>query len=99
MVLFLSVSCAGFAQEGASGAPNPLDRVITIVGADEAALPIPSPWRQQDIVIPEPDLRQPASVVLPAVEPPIGDSSGPSAASGSLDSRAILAGAAGEPGP
>jgi hypothetical protein len=84
-LLFLVSMCgAGFAQEKADEPSASIDRDITVIGRDETALPIPAPWTQAEIDIPELDPAQPSSPTLPPILPPPGDWPSPAA-----DQRAI----------
>lgn len=55
---------------------GPLDQHITIVGRDEAALPLPSPWEPETYAFPPPDMRRPVSPLAPPFMPPLGDWAG-----------------------
>jgi hypothetical protein len=59
---------------GASDAPTDLPgQAVVIVGADETALPIPEPWKESSLVIPDLVPAPPASVTVPAIQPPAED--------------------------
>ena len=68
-LLFLVSMCgAGFAQEKTTD--GSLDRDVTVVGRDEAALPVPPPKALQEIVLPAVDPEQPSAPIVPPVQPP-----------------------------
>jgi hypothetical protein len=73
LAILLSVCGTAFAQEDAGTTSDSLDREITVVGRDETALPIPAPWTQEDIALPELDPERPTQPTLPAIPPPSGD--------------------------
>ena len=56
--------------------PGPLDQQVTIVGRDEAALPLPSPWEPLPFSFPPADLRRPETPPSPPFQPPLGDWAG-----------------------
>jgi hypothetical protein len=69
---------AAFAQD--SGSPDrSLDREITIVGRDQAAIPIPQPWKQEQVSVPSLDVEAADPHNVPAIQPPTGDWSAPRA--------------------
>jgi hypothetical protein len=83
MIAFLlgAVAAAGAAgaddpMGGVAGAAGPLDQQITIIGRDEAALPLPSPWEPDPYAFPPPDMRRPVSPLSPPFMPPLGDWAG-----------------------
>ena len=49
-----------------------LDSDVTIVGRDDTAIPVPSPWHQEEIAVPEPDMTPPDPMTLPPIPPPLG---------------------------
>lgn len=57
-------------------AAGPLDQQITIIGRDEAALPLPSPWEPVPYAFPPPDMLRPVSPLSPPFMPPLGDWAG-----------------------
>jgi hypothetical protein len=79
MLLLLFAGCrAAFAQD--SGGPDGvLDREITIVGRDQAAIPIPQPWKQEQVSVPNLDVELPDPPDVPAIQPPRGEWSAPGA--------------------
>jgi hypothetical protein len=57
--------------EGTGAADLPgQGQAITIVGADETTLPIPEPWKESGLTVPELVPAPPVSVTVPAIEPP-----------------------------
>ena len=58
------------AQSTDNAGSGALDSDVTIVGKDETAIPVPPPRRQQEVTVPEPDMKPPDPVALPAIPPP-----------------------------
>ena len=75
IVLFLA-SAAGFGQGAPTRAQDSVDTIMTIVGRDEADLPLPPPWRQQTVSVPDFSPWQPPVIYVPPVQPPVGDFNG-----------------------
>jgi hypothetical protein len=77
MILLLFSGCrALFAQDG--GSPDgALDREITIIGRDQASIPIPPPWRQEQVSVPSHDVEPQDPYAVPAVPPPRAEWSAP----------------------
>jgi hypothetical protein len=79
MLLLLFAGCrAAFAQDS-GGAGGALDREITIVGRDQAAIPIPHPWKQEQVSVPSLDVESPDPHNVPAIPPPTAEWSAPPA--------------------
>jgi hypothetical protein len=87
MLLLLFAACrAVFAQDGggaidATRGPSAgtLDGQVTIVGRDQAAIPIPRPSQQELVSVPTLDVEPPLSLEVPAVAPPAAAWSAPRA--------------------
>ncbi len=73
IVLLTAAAAAASGQASASAAPNPIDQDITLVGRDEAALPLPAPWQPAPYEFPALDLQRPIAPLSPPVAPPSGD--------------------------
>lgn len=65
------------AQSADSAGGGTLDSDVTIVGKDETTIPVPAPWHQGEIAVPEPDMTPPDSMTLPPIPPPAGASMTP----------------------
>jgi hypothetical protein len=79
MLLLLFAACrAAFAQDS-GGADGALDREITIVGRDQAAIPIPQPWKQEQVSVPSLSIDPTDPPNVPAIRPPVGEWSAPRA--------------------
>jgi hypothetical protein len=71
IVLLTAAATAASAQSTA--APSPIDQDITLVGRDEAALPLPAPWEPVPFAFPALDMQRPIAPLSPPVPPPSGD--------------------------
>jgi hypothetical protein len=79
MLLLLFTGCrVAFAQDSGS-TDSALNREITIVGRDQAAIPIPQPWKQEQVSVPSLDVEPPDPPEVPAIQPPKGDWAAPRA--------------------
>ena len=68
-LLFLVSMCgAGFAQDRSTD--GSLDRDVTVVGRDEAALPVPPPAAPQEIALPDVGPEQPNTPIVLPIQPP-----------------------------
>ena len=68
-LLFLLSMCeTGFAQEKTTD--SSLDRDVTVVGRDEAALPVPLPGASQEIELPALEPDQPSTPIVPPIQSP-----------------------------
>jgi hypothetical protein len=65
------------AQTADSAGGGTLDSDVTIVGRDETAIPVPPPWHQQEVAVPEPDMTPPDPMTLPPIPPPVGADTSP----------------------
>ena len=74
-LLFLS-SLAGSGQSGPARTAESVDTAITVTGRDETVMPLPLPWRQQAVAVPDFSPWQPPSLAVPAIKPPSDDWSG-----------------------
>jgi len=67
--LFLvSMGGAGFAQDKSTD--GSLDRDVTVVGRDQAALPVPAPGAPQEAALPDVGPEQPVTPIVPPIQPP-----------------------------
>ena len=85
MLMLLSTACSSVFAQAAGGGADSLDREITVIGRDETALPIPLPWKQENISLPSLDVDQPPPPSLPAITPPAGEWSAPTAELQTID--------------
>jgi hypothetical protein len=86
MLMLLSTACSfAFSQAAPGGGADSLDREITVIGRDETALPIPLPWKQENVSLPSLDVEQPSPPRLPAIMPPAGEWSAPTAELKTID--------------
>ena len=60
-------------EESGPAADGPLDQQVTLVGRDEAALPLLPPWQPPAFEFPVPDMRRPPTPLSPPVMPPSGE--------------------------
>jgi hypothetical protein len=76
MVCLIVFSIAGclYAQQSTTPSEAPVDSAVTIMGRDDAVIPVPEPAAVEDeIVLPPLDPSPPESVVVPPVLPSVGD--------------------------
>ncbi|HEY9594694.1 MAG TPA: hypothetical protein VHE79_09470 [Spirochaetia bacterium] len=69
LVVFLCACGLSFAQEAAP-APSSVDADITVTGRDDSVIPVPPPWRQAAITLPEIVPEEVPPLRLPPVPPP-----------------------------
>jgi hypothetical protein len=62
------INATGFAQDKSTD--GSLDRDVTIVGRDQAALPVPPPEAPREVTLPDPGPEQPSAPIVPPVQPP-----------------------------
>jgi hypothetical protein len=67
------IACLLAAVAAAGASEGPLDQQVTLVGRDEAALPLLPPWQPPAFDFPDPDMRRPLTPFSPLVMPPSGD--------------------------
>jgi hypothetical protein len=72
-VMIVLLSAAATAASAQSAASSPIDQDITLVGRDEAALPLPAPWEPIPFAFPALDMQRPVAPLSPPVPPPSGD--------------------------
>ena len=68
---------AGIGETRPAG--SALDRQVTVVGRDQAAIPIPRPLQQEQVSVPTIDMDPPACQEVPVVAPPAAGWSEPRA--------------------
>jgi hypothetical protein len=76
-MLFFSVYCSLPGQDVTGQGPGAVDTDLTVVGRDDAVIPIPLPWQEREIPIPEFDPGPVPAQVVPAIQPPTGAGSFP----------------------
>lgn len=68
LLFLVSMSGAGFAQDKSTD--GSLDRDVTVVGRDQAALPVPPPEAPQEAVMPDMGSEQPITPIVAPIQPP-----------------------------
>lgn len=76
-ILFFSAYCSLPAQDAIGQSPGSVDADLTVVGRDDTVIPIPLPWRELEVPIPEIDPGPVPAQVVPAIQPPPGAGSSP----------------------
>jgi hypothetical protein len=84
LLLLVSMSRVGFAQEKTDTTGDSLDRDVTVVGRDETALPVPALGAAEEIVVPDVAPELPITSLVPPIQPPL-EAGAPDAADQAAD--------------
>ena len=79
-LLILSAAAGLHAQQSTAPSPGSVDTDVTVTGRDDAIIPIPDLEEiDEELALPALDSDQPSSYLVPAVQPPVADSTQPEA--------------------